>query len=238
MLVAWVVVVASVLLIDHVRSRHAPASGRRRRAPAVPPINAAAFIANWPPPRQGGRADVGGSAEPPTETRTTPLVVAGRAPAPSGALLQAAALGTFAAAATHAAVMPTHFRQSFIFGAFFLGTMIAQTILGCLLLARPSRRVLLTAVLGSAAVIVLWAFTRVVGVPFGPDHGATEPVGALDVLATLAEATTFVFGVLSLRSNGRLAPSWRWRDWAGLTRAASMCTLFTVVALTWTSPKG
>lgn len=157
-------------------------------------------------------------------------------------LLQGAALGTFAAAATHAAVMPVHFQQSWIYGTFFLFAMTGQVILGSLLLARPSDRIVVAGVIGSAAVIVLWGFSRVVGVPVGPDNGATEPAGVLDILASAAELATVLCGMMLLR--GRLAirgrrfvSAWRWSQWSIAMRLAMATGTVVVAVLTTVIPK-
>jgi hypothetical protein len=239
-LAVWLVVVVAVLAVEHIRSRRSPLPPARRTPahPAAVPINAAAFIATWPPRGHEAlyAATLHQRKREPAPGRRAKADVSSERRSP-GALLQSAALGTFAAAATHGVVMPAHFRQSLIYGAFFLVVMSAQVVLGCLLLGRPSPQVLRAAVLGSASIVVVWAFSRVIGVPLGPDNGATEPVGALDVLATAAEAVTVVMGALALRTK-RLAPSWRWREWPHLMRLASVLTFVAVMAIAWRSPKG
>ncbi len=135
-----------------------------------------------------------------------------------------------------------HFQQSWIYGTFFLFAMTGQIVLGSLLLARPTDRLVLAGVIGSAAVIVLWAFSRVVGVPVGPDNGATEPVGVLDILASAAELVTVLCGIAVLQ--GRLAirgrrfvSSWRWSAWSVPMRLAMVAGTVTVAVLTSITPK-
>ena len=141
----------------------------------------------------------------------------------SAALLQVAFIGLLVAAATHLAVMPDHFRQSWIYGTFFVVVATGQVTTAILLIARPSRRVIVTALTGSATVVALWAVSRFVGVPIGPDHGAPEGIGVLDVLATVAELMTAASCALGLRG-GRPAPAWRWALWPLQLRAMLVAT--------------
>ncbi|MHB8438256.1 MAG: hypothetical protein ACYDD4_03735 [Acidimicrobiales bacterium] len=134
-------------------------------------------------------------------------------PGPDQMWLQAAFLGSGAAAVTHYAVMPDHFRQSWLYGAFFLCAATAQVVVAVALLVRPSRRLLWAAASGSLAVVVLWAVSRFVGVPIGPDNGATEHIGPLDVTATLCEVVCAVACLQLLRAR-TWRPSWRWTAWA------------------------
>jgi hypothetical protein len=103
-----------------------------------------------------------------------------------------AAAGLVVAAATHFAVMPEHFRESPLYGWFFLLAGTAQVAAAVLVVVRPRAWILRGALIGSVLVAALWLETRVVGVPLGPGQGDTEPVGALDMLATGAELVTAV----------------------------------------------
>ena len=133
--------------------------------------------------------------------------------------------------------MPSHFHESWLYGMFFLVAAAAQVTLGALLLSRPSRRLVLAGVAGSVAVIVLWALGRVVGVPVGPDHGATEAVGALDVIATLAETATVACGAVVLRRS-QIGATWRWSAWSGPMRSALFTTAAVMAVAVAVAPKG
>jgi hypothetical protein len=98
----------------------------------------------------------------------------------------AAALSLLAAA-VHLIVCPEHFQESVMYGGFFAATTAAQFAWSFLVVRRPSRWLLLSGVLGSCALIGLWAVSRTVGIPFGPASGQIEPVGALDLTATASE---------------------------------------------------
>src|SRR5579885_1197897 len=58
-------------------------------------------------------------------------------PSADRAGLQAACIGLFAAAAVHVAVMPDHFRESWLYGCFFLVAAATQVAVGTVVLVRP-----------------------------------------------------------------------------------------------------
>jgi hypothetical protein len=184
------------------------------RAGDLPPTADAGRVA-VPPPRARARGD-----------RSRSVAIA----------QQLACLGLAAAAGTHLAVMPEHFRQSWLYGCFFAVVAPLQIALAWLVLARPRRAELSAALAFSLGVVVLWAFTRFVGVPIGPDNGATEELGVLDIFATLAELLSAGALVYVLRS-GRysaqrsVAPAWRWSLWPALTRAILAATVVAVPLL-------
>jgi hypothetical protein len=106
------------------------------------------------------------------------------------ASLVVAALGTAGAAAVHATIIRQHFHESWIYGSFFVVAVVAQVAVTIGLLVRPSRRFVGAVLVGSLAIIALWAVTRTLGVPLGPNAGSTEPVGGLDLLAGAFELLT------------------------------------------------
>jgi hypothetical protein len=91
------------------------------------------------------------------------------------------------AAAIHFAVVFEHFAEYTLYGAFFLVISWAQMIWPAVLLWRPSRLSLWLGVAGNAVVIAVYAASRTVGLPFGPDLHHAEPVGALDVVSCVLE---------------------------------------------------
>jgi hypothetical protein len=105
----------------------------------------------------------------------------------SDVLRQAAAYAGIGAALVHAAVAPQHFSEWWVFGTFFLVLAAYQALWGVLAIEPMSRLGVNVAIVVNLGTAVLWAETRLVGLPFGPDPGAREPVGAADVLTTLME---------------------------------------------------
>lgn len=105
---------------------------------------------------------------------------------PTPALVLAGLL-SLVAAGVHAAVCPAHFGEAAAYGVFFAGAASAQMAWSVLAIARPRRWVLAAGLAGNLAVLALWGVTRVAGIPLGPDAGAIEAVGRLDMLATFCE---------------------------------------------------
>ena len=126
--------------------------------------------------------------------------VARRAAPRRGALLWATALTSGAGGAVHVCVIREHFAESAWYGWFFLALAAGQLGWSAVLLWRPSRQMLLAGAAASAAVVLLWLATRTVGIPLGPAAGEVEPVGVLDVLASLAEGATVLCALASLRA--------------------------------------
>lgn len=133
------------------------------------------------------RRSLSTSSEPATTT-VRPGATAGSAyrsltPTPSTAqrtLLPLAVLGSAAAAGVHAAVGPAHFREGTLFGLFFALSALAQITWAGLVALRCSRALVVAGALGNVAVLVLWATTRTVGLPFGL-LPAPEAVGPWDL---------------------------------------------------------
>jgi hypothetical protein len=91
------------------------------------------------------------------------------------------------AAAIHFAVVFEHFAEYTLYGAFFLVISWAQVIWPVVLLWRLSRLWLWLGIAGNAIVIAVYAASRTVGLPFGPDLHSPESVGALDVTSCVLE---------------------------------------------------
>lgn len=119
----------------------------------------------------------------------------------SDLLRQVGAYTSIGAALVHAAVSPEHFSQWWAFGAFFVAVAAYQAVWGVLAIEPLGRRWLDSAIAVNAATVLLWAWTRVVGLPFGPEPGAREAVGVADVLTTVMEVVL----VLALLASRRLA---------------------------------
>jgi hypothetical protein len=89
--------------------------------------------------------------------------------------------------------MPEHFEEWWGYGAFFLVAAVAQVLYVPLLMRWPNRTVLLLGIAGNSAIVLLYLFTRVVGIPlFGPEAWEVEGVGILDVCATMSEVAIMV----------------------------------------------
>ncbi|MDP2774355.1 MAG: hypothetical protein Q8O61_12455, partial [Nocardioides sp.] len=105
-----------------------------------------------------------------------------------------------AAAGVHAAVGPAHLADQPLSGIFFLACAAAQLGWTALVLVRPSRRLVETAVVGNVALLALWATSRLVG---------AEPAGPWDLAAALWEVAVVVGCVALLHPSGRAHPAAR-----------------------------
>ncbi|MFL6108876.1 MAG: hypothetical protein ACJ72L_18105, partial [Marmoricola sp.] len=86
-------------------------------------------------------------------TPATPTLTRPRAHDPaSDRYLPLAVVSSAAAAGVHAAVGPEHFREEVLFGLFFAGSALAQVLWSGLMAVRPSRALLVAAVIGNTAV--------------------------------------------------------------------------------------
>ena len=145
-------------------------------------------------------------------------------------LLRVAALLTAGAAAIHFAVIPDHIQEFWLFGLLFALVASLQLVWAILVLARPSRSLLLAGLFGSVAVAGVWALSRTAGVPVGPEAGRPEAVAFIDALSTAFELLTALAVGMLLR-----APSPRSRTAVGTTLALTLAAAFVVIALTTAS---
>lgn len=109
-----------------------------------------------------------------------------------GAPLVAAAVGSAAAGLVHAVVVPHHEHESAVLGWFFALLAVGQLAWVVVLLLRPRRGLVGLALATNLGVVLLWAWTRAVGVPFGLHGRGPEAVGALDLAATAAEVVVVI----------------------------------------------
>jgi hypothetical protein len=109
-------------------------------------------------------------------------------------LLAALSLG---AAALHLRYSPSHLSEYWLYGVFFvvLAAMQFAWAVGVILSRR--RWLLVVGVTANAAVIVVWALSRTVGVWVGPNATVTEPATYPDIASTILEAL-IVIGALVL----------------------------------------
>lgn len=88
----------------------------------------------------------------------------------------------------HLLVVPEHFGENWIYGAFFLMVGLAQLAWCWAYRRRPSARLLNFGGSVSATIVLLWIETRFVGSGFGPLTAGTEGIGWHDVVATVLES--------------------------------------------------
>ena len=98
-----------------------------------------------------------------------------------------AALLVFVSSFIHSAEISGHFEQYWLYGVFFGVVTLLQAMWSVLIYGDPlNRRYLIAGAVGNMALVVIWAITRTIGVPIGPQSGP-EAVGVTDVLSKLDE---------------------------------------------------
>jgi hypothetical protein len=113
-------------------------------------------------------------------------------------LLLLLAIAGAGAATVHYVVMPDHFEEATLYGAFFAAAATLQLGYSILVLVRPSRALIATGIAGNLAMVALWLVTRVVAIPLGPSAGETEAFGGLDILASSFETLVVITGAVLL----------------------------------------
>jgi len=110
------------------------------------------------------------------------------------------------AGAIHIAVIQAHFEEWWASGVFFAVTAWLQILWAILIVARPSRLVVLSGVAINAIIVGVWVVSRTVGIPLGPESGTAEPVEFVDVAATAFEVLLVVaaLGLLSAGATARV----------------------------------
>lgn len=91
------------------------------------------------------------------------------------------------AAGIHGWVVPGHIEEYPLFGAFFAVVAISQAGWALAVLRRPSPRLGSAGIALSAGLIGVWALSRTVGLPIGPEPWEVEQATLIDVAAGLAE---------------------------------------------------
>lgn len=114
----------------------------------------------------------------------------------------AASLG---AAAVHVAVTPEHFRESTLYGGFFLLVAVAQLGTVIVLAHWPTRLLVGAVVASNTGLVLLWLLTRTVGIPLGPQQGTVESWGVPDLLAVACELVLICAGTILWRQSRQSA---------------------------------
>lgn len=105
-------------------------------------------------------------------------------------LRHTAVLTLLGAAVIHAKVTPEHFEEWAAAGVFFVVITVVQAGLALGLLLSRLRVLYISALVVSAAAVLVWVVSRTTGLPFGPDAGTPEEVGRPDTVATIFELAT------------------------------------------------
>jgi hypothetical protein len=152
-----------------------------------------------------------------------PILGPARAAAPSDARYAALFVAAPAAiaGAIHVEAAALHVGRNGLYVAAFATLAVLQLGWAVWIYRAPSPLPLTLGALLSAAVAAVWLVSRTVGVPVGPGAWQPEPVGVLDVAATLDELAIVAIGAAVVQA-GR---------WPALD-ARSELALYSLVTLT------
>lgn len=143
-----------------------------------------------------------------------------------------AAVLVLGAAAIHFAVAPMHLEEYTLYGIFFFVLGVVQVAVAVAALVAPGRTVLAAGVALELGVVALWAVSRSVGLPIGPDPGTPEGIGIPDIVcSTMEVGSALLLGWLVLRRRA-VRPRRPWKVVLGVAPAALLVALLTLVGTT------
>jgi len=123
-----------------------------------------------------------------------------------------------AAGVIHAVAMVDHFDHHWLYGVFFLAVTYFQVLWAIWIYRHPGdRRVLAIGAIVSVAIVAVWLVSRTIGIPFGPDAGDPESIGAMDAVATLDQLALAGLVLTILKPYGRFG-----RRMTGITGATAV----------------
>lgn len=126
---------------------------------------------------------------------------------------------SIAASVVHGALVSSHADEWWLYGTFFMLASAAQGLYGFAILGshivngspiserwplRARRSFYLAGILGNATLVGMYALSRTVGVPLGPEAGEVEEWDVLGVITKLMELA--VIATLVLLLQGTRAP--------------------------------
>lgn len=135
-----------------------------------------------------------------------------------------------AAGAIHLAMAPSHLAESATLGTLFLLSGVVQVGLGLATANRPTRTVLWTSLLVSAACLAAWAVSRTVGLPLAGEAGAVEDVTLVDATCAALELVALVLAAGLLRARGRHATLLRSTGLAAVVAIGSLALMGSALA--------
>lgn len=102
---------------------------------------------------------------------------------------------TVGSGAVHGAMTPHHAHEAALLGWAMALMCLAQLSWAVWLLFAPTVRLVELGVLGNLGIVVLWAWTRLVGIPFGIAGGLRQRIGPWDLTCTLLEVSGVLLGL-------------------------------------------
>jgi hypothetical protein len=107
------------------------------------------------------------------------------------------------AAAIHFAIVQSHLKELPVAGVFFLVLAIAQAAWAIAIPRYHTRQLLAWGATANLAVVALWLWVRIYGLPFGPEPWVPEPFGLTDTISAAFELT-LALAATALLTNLRL----------------------------------
>lgn len=146
------------------------------------------------------------------------------------------AILSFGAAAIHFAVSPDHFSEWVPYGVAFASLAWFQLLWAAAYLVHPARWTARAAIVVNAGTVIVWIWSRTVGLPIGPNPGSTEPVGFADSLSSCFEAL-LVLGLLATGTSVASRLARRPARWGAAVAVVAIAVLaLTLVALIALAP--
>jgi hypothetical protein len=125
-------------------------------------------------------------------------------------------LSLIVSGSVHGSITQDHFKEWWGYGLFFMAAAVCLIVFGLALTTdaidsqrtpgdvhRLRRIMYLAGLVGTIALLALYALTRTAGIPFGPGAGTVETVAGPDVIANVTEVAAAV-GLIVLLWKARL----------------------------------
>lgn len=149
-------------------------------------------------------------------------------------LRRLAAVLSVGAAVIHGVVIRPHFEEHVSFGVFFVAVTVFQALWAVVALTRSSKVLYWIGILGNAAIIATWAWSRTAGIPIGPEPGVAEAPGVRDGLSVAFEA---ILVVLCIAARSRWSRGAVERGRSFVTTVAAVVVVATLTAIAVASPE-
>jgi hypothetical protein len=135
------------------------------------------------------------------------------------------ALASASAALIHVMAASHHFAEWWLFGTGFVVMAVVQAASAVLFERTRWRFAPHVAVAVNAPIVLLWIWSRTLGLPFGPEAGEAEAAGIADTLCTVTELV-LIGGALALHRG--VSERWlaRWSTAAVVVALAGAATGF------------
>jgi hypothetical protein len=134
-------------------------------------------------------------------------------------------LASASAALIHVMAASHHFAEWWLFGTGFVVMAVVQLVTAIALERTRWRLAPLAAVVVNVPIVVLWVWSRTLGLPFGPEAGEPEAIGIADALCTVTELV-IVGGALGLHRGASERWLVRWSTAAVALALAGAATGF------------